>query len=72
MCLEILTSSSEEEFREKLLACLEKYGINLGSKCMDLETLKKESEGRPRISIVIDGPSLAFAFKDSHAADALF
>lgn len=27
---------------------------------------------RPRISIVIDGPSLAFAFNDEHAANALF
>lgn len=72
MSLEVLSCSSEDEFRDKLLDVIQKYGVNLSKKIVDLEELHKTQKSRPRISIVIDGPSLAFAFNDEHCANALF
>jgi len=73
MSLEILSSQTEEEFRDKLLDCVQKFNVKLHTdKTPDLQQLAKEQEDRPRISVVIDGPTLAYALADEHAANALF
>lgn len=72
MNLEILSSTTEDEFRSKLLICLETYNIDLSKKTIDLEKLNRENFDRPRISIVVDGPTLAFALSDVDSSNALF
>lgn len=69
MRLEVLTSRNEEEFREKLLFMIKKYKIDLSKPLTNLSEAFRSTE---RVAIVIDGPSLAFAFADDHCANALF
>lgn len=64
MDLEILTADNYEEFREKLLALCKKYGVNLGKKAKSLDFVREQQKGKPRLSIVIDGPTLVWALKD--------
>ena len=72
MTLIILSSATEEEFRDKLLECIRVYNINLGKKVQDLDVLRAEQASKPRISIVIDGPTLTYALQDEHASNAFF
>lgn len=72
MSLEVLSCITEDEFRDKLLDLIQKYGVNLSHKITDLAELHRTQKSRPRICIVIDGPSLAFAFNDDHCANAFF
>jgi len=37
MSLEILTSPTEDDFRDKLLDLIQKYNINLSQKILDLD-----------------------------------
>jgi len=46
--------------------------VNIARKIINLDELRLEQSNRPRVSIVIDGPSLAYAFNDVHAANAFF
>ena len=41
MSLEILTSSSEQEFRDRLLALAKKLNLNIGVKVRDLDTIRE-------------------------------
>lgn len=41
MSLEILTSSSEKEFRDRLLALSKKLNLNIGVKVNDLDTVRE-------------------------------
>lgn len=45
MSLEILSSETEDEFREKLLDCIRKWNIKLGRKNTDLDLIRAEQEG---------------------------
>jgi len=72
MTLIILSSATEEEFRDKLLDCIRDWNVNLGKKTTDLDQLRADQAGKPRISIVIDGPTLTYALQDEHASNAFF
>ena len=72
MSLEILTSSSEKEFRDKLLILQRKLNLNLGVKVKDLDQVRNMQKGKPRLSIVIDGPTLVYAMKDEFTSTTFF
>jgi septum formation topological specificity factor MinE len=72
MSLEVLSSSDRLEFREKLLDVIQKYKVNIKKGAMTMAQVYATEHERPRISVVIDGPTLALAFEDMHCADALF
>jgi len=72
MDLEILSSNSDEEFRDKLLNLCKKFNITLGKKVKSLEKVRDLQKGRPRLSIVIDGPTLVYAFKDDYSSSTFF
>lgn len=72
MSLEILSSDTKEEFRDKLLECIRKWQISLGAPVKDLDKLREKIKDKPRISIVIDGPTLTYAMEDTHASNAFF
>lgn len=72
MSLEILTSSSEKEFRDKLLILGKKLNLNLGVKIKDLDQVRQMQKGKPRLSIVIDGPTLVYAMKDEFTSTTFF
>ena len=72
MSLEILTSSSEKEFRDKLLILQRKLNINLGVKVKNLDQVRDMQKGKPRLSIVIDGPTLVYAMKDEFTSTTFF
>jgi len=72
MSLEILTSSSEKEFRDRLLALVKKLNLNLGHKIKNLDQVREMQKGKPRLSIVIDGPTLVFAMKDDFTSTTFF
>lgn len=65
MDLEILSATSEADFGDKLDELLKKYNVVLGRKITSLEKIRKMQEGKPRLSIVIDGPTLVYVFKDA-------
>ena len=72
MSLEILTSSCEKEFRDKLLILGKKLNLNLGVKIKDLDQVRQMQKGKPRLSIVIDGPTLVYAMKDEFTSTTFF
>jgi len=72
MSLEILTSSSEKEFRDRLLALVKKLNLNLGHKIKNLDQVREMQKGKPRLSIVIDGPTLVYAMKDDFTSTTFF
>lgn len=72
MSLEILTSSSEKEFRDKLLILQRKLNLNLGVKVKNLDQVREMQKGKPRLSIVIDGPTLVYAMKDEFTSTTFF
>lgn len=72
MDLEILTSSSSEEFKDKLLQLCKKYQVNLGRKVTSLEKVRMLQQGKPRLSVVIDGPTLVYALKDKTISTTFF
>ena len=72
MSLEILTSSSEKEFRDRLLALVKKLNLNLGQKINNLDKVREMQKGKPRLSIVIDGPTLVYAMKDEFTSTTFF
>ena len=72
MSLEILTSSSEKEFRDKLLILQRKLNLNLGVKVKNLDQVRDMQKGKPRLSIVIDGPTLVYAMKDEFTSTTFF
>ena len=72
MQLEILTANSREMFNENLLNLTNKYGIMLGSKCTDIFDSAEQKSGGKRLSIVIDGPTLTYAFETEESLDAFF
>mmetsp|Transcript_28576 Transcript_28576/g.27567 ORF Transcript_28576/g.27567 Transcript_28576/m.27567 type:complete len:88 (+) Transcript_28576:2321-2584(+) len=66
----ILTSASQEEFEGKLQRQIERKKIDLSQKFKDLdETFTMLSK---KLCIVIDGPTLAFAFTSPKTANAFF
>lgn len=72
MDLEILTSSNAEEFRDKLLSLCKKYSVNYGKKVKTLDQVRELQKGKPRLSIVIDGPTLVWALKDETISTSFF
>ena len=72
MSLEILTSSSEKEFRDKVLILQRKLNLNLGVKVKNLDQVRDMQKGKPRLSIVIDGPTLVYAMKDEFTSTTFF
>jgi len=64
MSLEILSSSTEKEYREKILSLSKKLNITLGIRILSLDLVREMQKGRPRLSIIIDGPTLVYAMKD--------
>ena len=70
--VEILSSSTQEEFRDKLLDLIRKWKISLGGDQKSLAQIDQEMKDQPSISIVIDGPTLTWALMDDHAANAFF
>ncbi len=64
MDLEILSATSEATFQDKLDELIKKYNVVIGRKVTSLEKIRKMQEDKPRLSIVIDGPTLVYAFKD--------
>jgi len=67
-----LSSPSEDEFKTKLLQNIKKFNVDLGRRYNSLAEVSKLTQGRKRISIVIDGPTLLWALADETAADAFF
>ena len=72
MSLEILTSSSEKEFRDRLLALVKKLNLNMGVKVKNLDEVREMQKGKPRLSLVIDGPTLVYAMKDDFTSTTFF
>lgn len=72
MSLEILTSSSEKEFRDRLLLLVKKLNLNMGIKVKNLDQVRAMQKGTPRLSIVIDGPTLVYAMKDDFTSTTFF
>ena len=70
MTLEILSATTDEEYRENLLELIAKYKIDLSKKTKDLSELTKGV--KTRLSIVIDGPTLARVMKHEYTANAFF
>lgn len=73
MKIELLSSSSKEEFEEKLLLLSKEYPGILGPKVTDINTFRENNlPPKTRIAIVIDGPTLAYVFEDEQTQDAFF
>lgn len=72
MQLEILSSETEEEFRDKLLDLVKKYRVNLSVKVKDLRKLARANTHKQKLCIVVDGPTLVWVMKEEYTANAFF
>ena len=71
MVTEILSSNSQDEFKEKLLEMTRKWKISNDSK-INLAKIEDDMIGKPRIAIVIDGPTLTWALSEEATANVFF
>ena len=72
MIMEILSAANREQFNENLMNLVTKYGIMLGSKCTEIYEQRDQKVGSKKLSIVIDGPTLSYAFETEESLDAFF
>ena len=70
----ILTSDKQsiEEVRDKIQVAAKEFNIHLGGSVHNLDKIRQEQKTLKRLSIVIDGPSLALAMSDSTTAESFF
>ena len=70
----ILTSDRQsiEEVRDKIQEAAKELNIHLGGSVHNLDKIRQEQKTLKRLSIVIDGPSLALAMSDSTTAESFF